>query len=100
MYIKCLTMHMYLKDFLLFFFTIKTITIHNIVLMMTTAMTIPVIVGSEVELEDDDDDDPTMADDCITRRIKCHQLNADGQMVCMKIHGVIFSYIIIRIIYM
>ena len=86
---------MYLKDFFFFFLTIKTITIHNIMLMMTTAMTIPVIVGSEVELGDDDDD-PAMADDCITRRIKCHQLNVDGHMVCMKIHGV--SYITFRII--
>ena len=84
-------------DFLFFFLTITTITIHDIMPMITTAMTIPVIVGSEVELEDDDD--PAVEDDCITKRIKCHQLNVDGQMVCMKIHGVIISYIIIRIIY-
>ena len=79
----------YLKDFLFFFLTITTITIHDIMLMMTTAMTIPAIVGSGVELEDDDDDDPAVADDCITRRIKCHQINVDGQMVYMKIHSVI-----------
>ena len=57
-------------------------------------MTIPTIVGSEVELDDDDDDDPAVADDCITRRIKSHQLNS--QVVCMKIHGVILILLYIN----
>ena len=36
--------------------------------MMTTAMIIPTIVESGVELEDDDDDDPVEPDDNITKK--------------------------------
>ena len=49
---------MYLEELLaprnFFLITIMTITIHNTKLMMTTADTVPAIVGSGVELEEDD----------------------------------------------
>ena len=40
--------------------------------MTITTMTVPVIAGTEAELEEDDA--PVMADDCITMKIKCYLL--------------------------
>ena len=57
-----------LEEFLPFFLIITTIKMHNIMLMMITAMIIPTIVESGVELEDDDDDDPVEPDDNITKK--------------------------------
>ena len=43
----------YLEWLLRFFLTMTTITMNNIKLMTTTAITIPAIIGSEDELEDE-----------------------------------------------
>ena len=60
----------YLEEFLVprhfFFLTITTITMHNIKLIITTAVTAPAIVGTGVELEVDE---PVIGDKGITTRI-------------------------------
>ena len=49
-------MHSYLEEFLFFFFlTIITNTMHDIKPIMTTAVTVPAIVGAGVELAEDDE---------------------------------------------
>ena len=45
---------------------------HDIKLIMTTAVTVPAIVGTRVELEDDE---PVIGDSIIAIKLLCHLLN-------------------------